>query len=152
MLEVVSGDIEDILKTSQILHENQMENLKQLQTQTYTITQDIADVKQTIVARLDSFEHALLSELSTMHLIKSSNVEKQDEKISKFIEKAKERKNEFEFIKEYGSNSQVFITLQKVKLSIKEKQKRLKILRHSLNYISIFNQRNKNHFLRHWEH
>lgn len=152
MLEVVSGDIEDILKTSQILHENQMENLKQLQTQTYTITQDIADVKQTIVARLDSFEHALLSELSTMHLIKSFNVEKQDEKISKFIEKAKERKNEFEFIKEYGSNSQVFITLQKVKLSIKEKQKRLKILRHSLNYISIFNQRNKNHFLRHWEH
>lgn len=152
MLEVVSGDIEDILKTSQILHENQMENLKQLQTQTDTITQDIADVKQTIVDRLDSFEHALLSELSTMHLIKSSNVEKQDEKISKFIEKAKERKNELEFIKEYGSNSQVFITLQKVKLSIKEKQKRLKILRHSLNYISIFNQRNKNHFLRHWEH
>jgi len=152
LLEVVSGDIEDILKTSQILHENQMENLKQLQTQTDTITQDIADVKQTIVARLDSFEHALLSELSTMHLIKSSNVEKQDEKISKFIEKAKERKNELEFIKEYGSNSQVFITLQKVKLSIKEKQKRLKILRHSLNYISIFNQRNKNHFLRHWEH
>lgn len=87
-----------------------------------------------------------------MHLIKSSNVEKQDEKISKFIEKAKERKNELEFVKEYGSNSQVFITLQKVKLSIKEKQKRLKILRHSLNYISIFNQRNKNHFLRHWEH
>lgn len=152
MLEVVSGDIEDILKTSQILHENQMENLKQLQTQTDTITQDIADVMQTIVDRLDSFEHALLSELSTMHLIKSSNVEKQDEKISKFIEKAKERKNELEFIKEYGSNSQVFITLQKVKLSIKEKQKRLKILRHSLNYISIFNQRNKNHFLRHWEH
>lgn len=152
MLEVVSGDIEDILKTSQILHENQMENLKQLQTQTDTITQDIADVMQTIVDRLDSFEHALLSELSTMHLIKSFNVEKQDEKISKFIEKAKERKNELEFIKEYGSNSQVFITLQKVKLSIKEKQKRLKILRHSLNYISIFNQRNKNHFLRHWEH
>lgn len=152
MLEVVSGDIEGILKTSQILHENQMENLKQLQTQTDTITQDIADVKQTIVDRLDSFEHALLSELSTMHLIKSPNVEKQDEKISKFIEKAKERKNELEFIKEYGSNSQVFITLQKVKLSIKEKQKRLKILRHSLNYMSIFNQRNKNHFLRHWEH
>ena len=68
MLEVVSGDIEDILKTSQILHENQMENLKQRQTQTDTITQDIADVKQTIVDHLDSFEHALLSELSTMHL------------------------------------------------------------------------------------
>jgi nitrogen fixation/metabolism regulation signal transduction histidine kinase len=86
LLEVVSGDIEDILKTSQILHENQMENLKQLQSQTDTITQDIADVKQTIVDRLDSFEHALLSELSTMHLIKSPNVEKQDEKISKFID------------------------------------------------------------------
>lgn len=65
LLEVVSGDIEDILKTSQILHENQMENLKQRQTQTDTITQDIADVKQTIVDHLDSFEHALLSELST---------------------------------------------------------------------------------------
>jgi hypothetical protein len=50
-----------------------MENLKQRQTQTDTITQDIADVKQTIVDHLDSFEHALLSELSTMHLIKSSN-------------------------------------------------------------------------------
>lgn len=144
VLEVVSGDIEDILKTSQILHDNQMENLKQLQTQTDTITKVISDVKQTIVDRLDRFEHALLSELSTMHLIKSSNVEKQDEKISKFIEKAKERKNKLEFIKEYGSNSQVFITLQKLKLSVKEEQKRLKILRHSLKYIYImYNQQKK---------
>lgn len=144
VLEVVSGDIEDILKSSQILHDNQMENLKQLQTQTDTITKAISDVKQTIVDRLDRFEHALLSELSTMHLIKSSNVEKQDETISKFIEKAKERKNKLEFIKEYGSNSQVFIKLQKLKLSVKEEQKRLKILRHSLKYIYImYNQQKK---------
>jgi isoleucyl-tRNA synthetase len=51
-----------------------MENLKQLQTQTDTITQDIADVKQTIVDRLDSFEHALLSELSTMQFKECLNI------------------------------------------------------------------------------
>ena len=97
----------------------------------------ISDTKQKVLDRLDALEHALLSELSALHLAKSTSIEKQQSTLEIFVEKTNQRKNELDFAKEYGSNSQLFVVVQNLKSVTKEDKKSIKSLASSLKTIGI---------------
>lgn len=137
LLHTLTKDMEEDIQLLKKITQNRTENLKRLDKQKDDIQKSIAAIKQNIIDRLEALEHALLSELSTVHLLKSSNIEKQEEKISGLIEKVNEHKKELDYVKEYGSNSQVFITLHNLKTSTTEERKQIKVLIHSFKDINI---------------
>ncbi|XP_052069430.1 transcription intermediary factor 1-alpha-like [Mytilus californianus] len=137
LLQTVTKDMDEDIQLLNKLAQNRTENLKRLDKQKDEITKSIAEIKQNIIDRLEALEHALLSELSSVHLLKSSNIEKQEDKVSGLIEKVNEHKKELDFVKEFGSNSQVFITLHNLKTSTTEERKQIKVLIHSLKDINI---------------
>ncbi|CAC5369294.1 unnamed protein product [Mytilus coruscus] len=107
----VMQDITHLITTLKDLYDNRESNLQSLAQTKSVITKQISEVKSRLLKQIDNLEHDLHAELSSLHRKHEMEINKQKEEISQVLDSLKANENEIDFLKGYGSNSQLFLSL-----------------------------------------
>ncbi|XP_071178464.1 uncharacterized protein [Mytilus edulis] len=111
--------INHLVTTLNDLHDNRESNLQSLLKTKSVITKQISTVKSRLLKQIDDVERDLHAELSSLHRKHEMEICKQKEEISQVLNNVKENDIEIEFLKNHGSNNQLFISLHQQVTNIK---------------------------------
>ncbi|XP_052073707.1 E3 ubiquitin-protein ligase TRIM71-like [Mytilus californianus] len=107
----IMADINHLITTLNDLHDNRESNLQSLAQTKSVMTKQIREVKSRLLKQIDDLERNLHAELSSLQRKHEIEISKQKEEISQVLDKLKENENEIYFLKDYGSDSQLFLCL-----------------------------------------
>ncbi|XP_063448490.1 uncharacterized protein LOC134728020 [Mytilus trossulus] len=107
----VTEDINHLITTLKALDNNRQSNLQLLINAESAITKKIQSAKSKLIKRIDYLESELTARVLTLRRKHEAYINKQKEETSKVLDKLKENKNEMDFLKDHGSNNQLFISL-----------------------------------------
>ncbi|VDI11776.1 Hypothetical predicted protein [Mytilus galloprovincialis] len=107
----VMQDINQLITTLNKLHDNRESNLLRLSKTKSVITNQISEVKSRLLKQIDDVERDLQTELSSLQRKNETEINIQKEKIAKVLYRLKTNQNEIDFLKDHGSNNQLFYAL-----------------------------------------
>ncbi|CAG2235971.1 unnamed protein product [Mytilus edulis] len=104
-------DINQLITTLNKLHDNRESNLLRLSKTKSVITNQISEVKSQLLKQIDDVERDLQTELSSLQRKNETEINIQKEEIAKVLYRLKTNQNEIDFLKDHGSNNQLFYAL-----------------------------------------
>ncbi|XP_052075079.1 transcription intermediary factor 1-beta-like [Mytilus californianus] len=107
----VMQDIKHLVTTLKELYNNRESNLQLLMKSKSLITKQISEVKSRLLKHIDNLEHDLHAKLSSLQRKHEIEINKQKEEVLSALESLKSNENEIDFLKDHGSNNQLFISL-----------------------------------------
>ncbi|CAG2186173.1 unnamed protein product [Mytilus edulis] len=115
----VMQDINQLITTLKILQDNRESNLQRLSKTKSVITEQISEVKSRLLKQIDDLERDLQTELSSLQRKHETEINMQKEEITKVLNSLKTKQKEIDFLKDHGSNNQIFHALHQHVSSIK---------------------------------
>ncbi|CAC5413383.1 unnamed protein product [Mytilus coruscus] len=112
LLNDVMEDITHLIATLNALHDNRQSNLQSLEKSKSAITMQIRAVKSKLLKQIDELERELTTSFSSLQRKHEIKINKQQQEISKVLVNEIQNKNEIDFLRDHGSNNQLFISLR----------------------------------------
>ncbi|XP_063448429.1 uncharacterized protein LOC134727961 [Mytilus trossulus] len=104
-------DIKHLITTLNDLHDNRESNVQLLEKTKTIITRQISEVKSRLLKQIDDLERDLHANLSSVQQKRVNEISKQRTEISQVLDNLKTNEKEIDFLKDHGSNNQLFVSL-----------------------------------------
>jgi hypothetical protein len=124
-------------ETLQKMDENRDENQKILKQKKSLIIKQISATKSKVLKYLDEIEKRLITEVESVQKKHEEKINKEKHDICQLTSILKDNKQELEFIKEHGSNNQLFLTLRKQITIIQKTDKKIHDMLSAINEIDM---------------
>ena len=124
-------------ETLQKIEENRDENKKLLKQKKSLIIKQISAAKSKVLKYLDDIEERLITEVESVQEKHEEKINKEKHDICQLTSILKDNKQELEFVKEHGSNNQLFLTLRKQITSIQKTDKKIHDMSSAINEIDM---------------
>ncbi|XP_071179149.1 uncharacterized protein [Mytilus edulis] len=112
LFEDTLSEWENILKTLKLLKKNRNDNICELEKSESAICEEVMNWKSNIIKQITTFEEKIKIDLSNVKTRNLDELRKQITEISELHDSVQERGHELEFLKDHGSNNQLFLKLR----------------------------------------
>ena len=119
------------------MSENRDENRKLLKQKKSLIIKQISAAKSKVLKYLDEIEERLISEVGSVQEKNEEKINKEKLEICQLTSILKDNKQELEFLKDHGSNNQLFLTLRKQITIIQKTDKKIHDMSSAINEIDM---------------
>ena len=123
-------------ETLQKMEENRDENRKLLKQKKSLIIKQISAAKSKVLKYLDDIEERLITEVASVQEKNEEKINTEKHEISQLTSILKDNKQELEFLKDHGSNNQLFLTLRK-QIIIQKTDKKIHDMSSAINEIDM---------------
>ena len=124
-------------ETLQKIEENRDENQKLLKQKKSLIIKQIGAAKSKVLKYLDEIEERLITEVESVQEKNEEKINREKHDICQLTSILKDNKQELEFVKEHGSNNQLFLTLRKQITIIQKTDKKIHDMSSAINEIDM---------------
>ena len=124
-------------ETLQKIEENRDENQKLLKQKKSLIIKQISEAKSKVIKYLDEIEERLITEVESVQKKNEEKINKEKHNICQLTSILKDNKQELEFLKDHGSNNQLFLTLRKQITIIQKTDKKIHDMSSAINEIDM---------------
>ena len=124
-------------ETLQKMEENRDKNQKLLKQKKSLIIKQISAAKSKVLKYLDDIEERLITEVESVQETNEEKINKEKHDICLLTSILKDNKQELEFVKEHGSNNQLFLTLRKQITIIQKTDKKIHDMSSAINEIDM---------------
>jgi hypothetical protein len=124
-------------ETLQKIEENRDENKKLLKQKKSLIIKQISAAKSKVLKYLDDIEERLITEVESVQEKNEEKINKEKHDICQLTSILKDNKQELEFVKDHGSNNQLFLTLRKQITIIQKTDKKIHDMSSAINEIDM---------------
>ena len=124
-------------ETLQKIEENRDENKKLLKQKKSLIIKQISAAKSKVLKYLDDIEERLITEVESVQEKNEEKIIKEKHDICQLTSILKDNKQELEFVKDHGSNNQLFLTLRKQITIIQKTDKKIHDMSSAINEIDM---------------
>ena len=128
---------EYMTETLQKMDENRDENQKLLKQKKSLIIKQISEAKSKVIKYLDEIEERLITEVESVQKKNEEKINKEKHNICQLTSILKDNKQELEFLKDHGSNNQLFLTLRKQITIIQKTDKKIHDMSSAINEIDM---------------
>jgi hypothetical protein len=124
-------------ETLQKMEENRDENRKLLKQKKSLIIKQISAAKSIVLKYLDDIEERLITEVGSVQEKNEEKINREKHEIFQLTSILKDNKQELEFLKDHGSNNQLFLTLRKQITIIQKTDKTIHDMTSAINEIDM---------------
>ena len=124
-------------ETLKKMEENRDENQKLLKQKKSLIIKQISAAKSKVRKYLDDIEERLITEVASVQEKNEEKINREKHEISQLTSVLKDNKQELEFLKDHGSNNQLFLVLRKQITSIQKTDKKIHDMTSAINEIDM---------------
>ena len=124
-------------ETLQKIEENRDENKKLLKQKKSLIIKQISAAKSKVLKYLDDIEERLIIEVESVQEKNEEKINREKHYIRQLTSILKDNKQELEFVKDHGSNNQLFLTLRKQITIIQKTDKKIHDMSSAINEIGM---------------
>jgi hypothetical protein len=124
-------------ETLQKMEDNRDENQKLLKQKKSLIIKQISAAKSKVIKYLDDIEERLITEVGSVQEKNEEKINREKHEICQLTSILKDNKQELEFLKEHGSNNQLFLTLRKQITNIQKTDKKMHDMSSAINEIDM---------------
>ena len=124
-------------ETLQKMEDNRDKNRKLLKQKTSLIIKQISAAKSKVLKYLDEIEKRLITEVGSVQEKNEEKINTEKHEICQLTSILKDNKQQLEFIKEHGSNNQLFLTLRKQITIIQKTDKKIHNMTSAINEIDM---------------
>ena len=124
-------------ETLQKMEQNRDENRKLLKQKKSLIIKQISAAKSKVLKYLDEIEERLITEVESVQEKNEEKINKEKHQICQLTSILKDNKQELEFIKDHGSNNQLFVTLRKQITIIQKTDNKIHDMTSAINEIDM---------------
>ena len=128
---------EYMTETLQKIEENRNENKKLLKQKKSLIIKQISEAKSKVIKYLDDIEERLITEVESVQKKNEEKINREKLEICQLTSILKDNKQELEFLKDHGSNNQLFLTLRKQITIIQKTDKKIHDMSSAINEIDM---------------
>ena len=128
---------EYMTETLQKIEENRNENQKLLKQKKSLIIKQISEAKSKVIKYLDDIEERLITEVESVQKKNEEKINREKLEICQLTSILKDNKQELEFLKDHGSNNQLFLTLRKQITIIQKTDKKIHDMSSAINEIDM---------------
>ena len=119
------------------MSENRDENRKLLKQKKSLIIKQISAAKSKVLRYLDEIEERLITEVESVQEKNEEKINREKLEICQLTSILKDNKQELEFLKDHGSNNQLFLTLRKQITIIQKTEKKIHDMSSAINEIDM---------------
>jgi hypothetical protein len=124
-------------ETLEKMEKNRDENKKLLKQKKSLIIKQISAAKSKVLKYLDDIEERLITEVASVQEKNEEKINREKHEISQLTSVLKDNKQELEFLKDHGSNNQLFLVLRKQITSIQKTDKKIHDMTSAINEIDM---------------
>jgi hypothetical protein len=124
-------------ETLQKIEENRNENQKLLKQKKSLIIKQISEAKSKVIKYLNDIEERLITEVESVQKKNEEKINREKLEICQLTSILKDNKQELEFVKDHGSNNQLFLTLRKQITNIQKTDKKIHDMSSAINEIDM---------------
>ena len=124
-------------ETLQKMEDNRDENRKLLKQKKSLIIKQISAAKSKVLKYLDDIEERLITEVGSVQEKNEEKINREKLEICQLTSILKDNKQELEFVKDHGSNNQLFLTLRKQITIIQKTEKKIHDMSSAINEIDM---------------
>jgi hypothetical protein len=128
---------EYMTETLSKLSENRDENRRLLKQKKSLVIKQISAAKSKVLKYLDDIEERLITEVESAQEKNEEKINKEKHEICQLTSILKDNKQELEFLKDHGSNNQLFLTLRKQITIIQKTDKKIHNMSSAINEIDM---------------
>ena len=121
----------------QKMEENRDENKKLLKQKKSLIIKQISAAKSKVLEYLDDIEERLITEVGSVQEKNEEKINREKHEICQLTSTLKDNKQELEFLKDHGSNNELFLTLRKQITIIQKTEKKIHDMSSAINEIDM---------------
>jgi hypothetical protein len=130
-------DQDNMTETLSKMSENRNENRKLLKQKKSLIIKQISAAKSKVLKYLDDIDERLLTEVASLQEKNEEKINREKHEICQLISILKDITQELEFLKDHGSNNQLFLTLRKQITIIQKTDKKIHDMTSDINEIDM---------------
>jgi len=130
-------EIDNMTETLQKIADNRDDNRKLLKRKKYLIIKQIRAVKSKPLKQPDDLKERLITEVASVQEKTEEKIKREKDEISQLISGLKDNKQELEFIKDHGSNNQLFLALRKQIINIQKTDNKIHDMTSAINEIDM---------------
>ena len=119
------------------MEENRDENKKLLKQKKSLIIKQISAAKSKVLKYLDDIEEKLITEVASVQEKNEQKINREKHEICQLTSILKDNKQELEFLRDHGSNNQLFLTLRKQITIIQKTDKKIHNMTSAINEIDM---------------
>ena len=119
------------------MEENRDENKKILKQKKSLIIKQISAAKSKVLKYLDDIEKKLITEVGSVQEKNDEKINREKHEICQLTSTLKDNKQELEFLKDHGSNNELFLTLRKQITIIQKTDKKIHDMSSAINEIDM---------------
>ena len=119
------------------MSENRDENRKLLKQKKSLIIKQIGEAKSKVLRYLDDIEERLIIEIASVQEKNEEKINREKLEICQLTSILKDNKQELEFLKDHGSNNQLFLTLRKQITIVQKTDKKIHDMSSAINEIDM---------------
>jgi DNA-binding beta-propeller fold protein YncE len=116
---------------------NRDDNRKLLKQKKSLITNQINTVKSKLLKHLDDLEERLITEVESVQEQNEEKIKREKDELSEITSVLKDNKQELEFLKNHGSNNQLFLALRKQITNIQKTDNKIHDMTSAINEIDM---------------
>jgi hypothetical protein len=130
-------ELDNMTETLSKMSENRDDNRKLLKQKKSLIIKQMRAAKSKVLKYLDDIEERLITEVASVQEKNEEKINRENHDICQLTSILKDNKQELEFLKDHGSNNQLFLTLRKQITSIQKTDKKIHDMMSAINEIDM---------------
>jgi hypothetical protein len=128
---------DNMTETLEKMSVNRDDNRKLLKQKKSLIINQISQVKSKLLKHLDDLEERLITEVESVQEKNEEKIKREKDELSEITSILKENKQELEFLKNHGSNNQLFLALRKQITNIQKTDNKIDDMTSAINEIDM---------------
>ena len=130
-------ELDNMTETLANIVEDRDDNRKLLEQKKSSITKQISAVKSKLLKDTDDLRQRLITEVASVQEINDEKIKRETIEMSQLISVLKDNKQELEFLRDHGSNNQLFIVLRKQITRIQKTDNKIHDMTSAINEIDM---------------
>ena len=130
-------ELDNMTETLSKMSENRDDNSKLLKQKKSLIIEQMRAAKSKVLKYLDDIDERLITEVGSVQEKNEKKINREKHEICQLTSILKDNKQELEFLKDHGSNNQLFLTLRKQITSIQKTENKIHDMPSAINEIDI---------------
>jgi hypothetical protein len=130
-------ELDNMTETLANMVEDRDDNRKLLEQKKSSITKQISAVKSKLLKDTDDLRQRLIIEVASVQEINDEKIKRETIEMSQLISVLKDNKQELEFLRDHGSNNQLFIVLRKQITRIQKTDNKIHDMTSAINEIDM---------------
>ena len=130
-------ELDNMTETLSKMSENRDDNGKLLKQKKSLIIKQMRAAKSKVLKYLDDIEERLITEVASVQENNEEKINREKHEICQLTSILKDNKQELEFLKDHGSNNQLFLTLRKQITNIQKTENKIHDMTSAINEIDM---------------